>query len=107
MYMPNKPDRYGIKIVVVCDAKTFYMVNAEVYLGKGKQQSKGYSGLAEYYLLNLTAPIQNLNRTLTADNWFSSIPAAQKLLDKKTTFVGTVKKKQRRNTVGILGHKKS
>jgi hypothetical protein len=81
--MPGKPNWYSIKIVMVCDAKMFYMANAKVYIGKGKQNIKSYSSLAEYYLLNLMAPIQNLNRTLTADNWFTSITAAQKLSTRK------------------------
>jgi hypothetical protein len=32
-YMPNKPGKYGIKVWVLCDAKTFYCCNFKVYLG--------------------------------------------------------------------------
>ncbi|CAH2101125.1 unnamed protein product [Euphydryas editha] len=34
MYMPKKPARYGLKIVILNDSKTHYMVNAEIYCGK-------------------------------------------------------------------------
>lgn len=33
-YMPNKPAKYGLKMFTVCDAKTFYFSNFEVYCGK-------------------------------------------------------------------------
>ncbi|XP_068229423.1 uncharacterized protein, partial [Palaemon carinicauda] len=32
MYIPNKPAKYGIKLVMACDADTFYMCNAIPYL---------------------------------------------------------------------------
>ncbi|XP_064092988.1 uncharacterized protein LOC135205778 [Macrobrachium nipponense] len=35
MYIPNKPAKYGIKLVMACDAKTFYMCNAIPYLARG------------------------------------------------------------------------
>ncbi|XP_039481962.1 piggyBac transposable element-derived protein 4-like [Drosophila santomea] len=34
MYIPNKPNKYGIKIVMICDSATKYMFNAIPYLGK-------------------------------------------------------------------------
>jgi len=36
MYIPTKPAKYGIKIVMVCDAGTKYMVDASPYIGKKK-----------------------------------------------------------------------
>ena len=35
MYISNKPAKYGIKIFMVCDADSFYCLNAFPYLGKG------------------------------------------------------------------------
>lgn len=34
MYLPNKPAKYGLKIVMVCDSSTKYMIDASPYLGK-------------------------------------------------------------------------
>ena len=31
MYMPNKPAKYGLKIYIICDAKTSYMWDANVF----------------------------------------------------------------------------
>jgi len=34
MYIRNKPAKYGLKIMMVCDSKSSYMLNAMPYLGK-------------------------------------------------------------------------
>ena len=41
-YIPSKPARYGLKIFVLADAKTFYACNLDVYCGK--QPCGPYSG---------------------------------------------------------------
>ena len=35
MYIANKPAKYGIKLVMACNAKSKYMLNAMPYSGKG------------------------------------------------------------------------
>lgn len=37
IYMPNKPAKYGLKILIVCDAETFYVCNAYTYIYYGKK----------------------------------------------------------------------
>ena len=32
-YIPNKPSKYGIKVYVLADSKTFYSVSSKVYMG--------------------------------------------------------------------------
>jgi len=34
MHIPNKPAKYGIKIMMACDARSKFMLNAIPYLGK-------------------------------------------------------------------------
>lgn len=43
-------------------------------------------------VLQTCKPVMGSNQNITADNWFSSIEVADKLLKRKLTFVGTVKK---------------
>lgn len=89
-YIPSKPDKYGIKILMMCDAKTFYMINAKVYTGKGATPSG--IPVAEYYSVEMTKPIHGTNRNCTFDNWFTSIPMAKKLLNEhQVTIVGTMR----------------
>ncbi|KAK0060041.1 piggyBac transposable element-derived protein 4 [Biomphalaria pfeifferi] len=91
MYIPSKPDKYGIKIMMMCDSKNYYMCNAEVYTGKGSTPA-GVSA-TEYYSVQMTTPIHGTNRNCTFDNWFTSINTARKLYDDHVvTMVGTMKK---------------
>jgi hypothetical protein len=34
-YIPNKPSKYGIKVNVLADSKTFYLVSSKIYTGAG------------------------------------------------------------------------
>lgn len=91
MYIPNKPRKYGIKIMALTDAKTHYLLNAYIYSGKdsdGRTLTDDERKLPKptQAVLQLTKPIVGSNRNITADNWFSSIPRScsgtkQKRLD--------------------------
>lgn len=95
MYIPNKPSKYGLKIVMVCDVSTKYMINATPYLGKSTQ-SNGMP-LGEYFVKTLTEPIYRSNRNITMDNWFTSIKIADDLLKSpyNLTIVGTIRSNKR------------
>ncbi|XP_072375674.1 uncharacterized protein [Diabrotica undecimpunctata] len=90
MYIPNKLDKYGLKLVTICDAKTYYMCSAEPYIGK--EERKSQCSIPTQYLLELTTNIHGTNRNCTMDNWFTSYEAAEKLQEKNLTLVGTIKK---------------
>lgn len=100
IYMPNKPAKYGIKVLVLSDAQTYYTYNAYIYTGKGSD-GEGLSpaeknlGVPTQSVLRLSKPIENSNRNITADNWFSSIQLMQLLKAKKLTYLGTLKKNKR------------
>lgn len=98
MYIPNKPAKYGIKVQCLTDAKTNYLFNAYIYVGKGSdgrgltpdQQSKLL--IPTQAVIKLVAPIENTRKNVTADNWYSSIQLVQELDKKGLTYVGTLKK---------------
>ena len=91
MYVPSKPNKYGIKILMMCDSKTYYMLSAIPYTGA--QQQKGDEPLATKYVIELSKPIHGTYRNITMDNWFSSIPLADMMLQNhKITVVGTLRK---------------
>ncbi|CAG5058124.1 unnamed protein product [Parnassius apollo] len=92
MYIPSKPDKYGIKNLMTCDAKTAYMLDAFVYLGKGSCPTNVPA--AHFFTLKLTETIHGTNPNLTCDNWFTSIPAAKELLQKQVNLVGTLRRKR-------------
>lgn len=100
MYLPNKPRKYGIKIMALVDAKTHYLYNMYIYFGK---ESDGIGLTSEERLLpkptqsvlRLVKPIENTHRNVTADNWFSSIPLVDELLKRGLTYVGTMRKNKK------------
>jgi hypothetical protein len=95
MYIPNKPAKYGLKIEMMCDSGTRYMIDALPYLGKGT--NTGGLPLGEYVVKEITRSIHGSNRNVTTDNWFTSIPLAKSLLQQpyKLTIVGTLRANKR------------
>lgn len=77
-YIPNKPNKYGIKCPMICDSSTKYMVDAIPYLGKSTK-TNGLP-LGEFYVKELTKSVHRANRNITRDNWFTSISLAKNLL---------------------------
>ncbi|KAE8285601.1 hypothetical protein D5F01_LYC15266 [Larimichthys crocea] len=69
-YMPSKPAKYGIKVFWMCDARVPYAIDGTVYTGKqpGEKAQK------------------NLGRNITMDNFFTSVPLAQRLLEKNLRY---------------------
>ena len=119
VYMKSKPDKYGLKLMSLNDSNTSYMVYKYSYFGKyvfysvfsrinfqifampylGKQSTahmpKGK--IPDYFLRDMTASIHNTGRTVTCDNWFTSIPIMETLLKEpyKLSVTGTVRKNKR------------
>ncbi|CAB3225498.1 unnamed protein product [Arctia plantaginis] len=95
MYIPNKPDKYGIKFPMMCDASTKYMIDAIPYLGKSTK-TNGLP-LGEFYVKELTKTVHGTNRNVTCDNWFTSVPLAKNLLQTpyNLTIVGTIRSNKR------------
>lgn len=95
MYVPNKPNRYGIKIPMICDSGTKYMFNAMPYIGKATNTNGLPQG--EFYVKELSQPIHGTSRNITCDNWFTSVPLAKSLLSEpyKLTLVGTIRSNKR------------
>lgn len=100
VYMPAKPNKYGLKVLALTDARTSYFYNAYLYCGKGTD-GRGLSdderklSIPTQTVLRLIPPIINSNRNITADNWFSSMELVQELQKRKLTYVGTLKKNKR------------
>lgn len=95
IYIPNKPDKYGIKFPMMCDATSKYMIDADPYIGKST--NTGGVPLGEFYVKKLSQTIHGSNRNITCDNWFTSIPLAKSLLQKpyNLTLVGTIRSNKR------------
>ncbi|XP_051922662.1 piggyBac transposable element-derived protein 4-like [Hippocampus zosterae] len=87
--MPSKLAKYGLKIFWVCDARIPYAINGIVYTGRqpGEDVQKN---LGENIVQQLCGRFRNTGRNITMDNFFTSVPLAQHLLEKELTIVGTL-----------------
>ncbi|XP_050300110.1 piggyBac transposable element-derived protein 4-like [Anthonomus grandis grandis] len=93
MYMPVKPAKYGLKIQILADSKSHYMINSEIYTGKRSDRSN--LSIPTETVLRLVGPVVGTNRNITGDNWYTSMELTGELLNRKLTYVGTVKKNKR------------
>lgn len=105
-YISNKPAKYGIKVYALCDAKTFYTHNFEVYCGKQPEGPYQLSNKPHDIVLRLSSPIWGTGRNITMDNWYGSIPLVQSLFEKKITCLGTLKKNKTELPVEFQPNKK-
>lgn len=88
-YMPAKPAKFGIKIFWICDAANGYALAGEIYAGK--EGNTITRGLAERVAKSLAIPFHNTGRTLTMDNYFTSLPLVDHFAANRLTVVGTLR----------------
>ena len=100
-YTPAKPGKFGIKFWLLADAEARYVVNAKPYLGKNYDDNRGSQQLGEYVVMTLSEPYLHRGHNITTDNFFTSKKLADRLLEKKTTLVGTVKAKSKRTPTTV------
>lgn len=95
-YIPSKPNKYGIKIFALCDAKMFYTANLEVYVGRQPEGPFLVENSGQSIAERLSQPIHKSGRNITMDNWFMSIPLVDSLIRNfGLTVIGTLKKNKR------------
>lgn len=90
IYMPSKPDKYGMKLWWICDNATSYPLHGIPYLGR-EGHSRIYN-LSKNIVEKLCEPYFGTNRNVTFDNFFTSKPLAESLLINGMTVVGTLRK---------------
>lgn len=96
VYMPNKPNKYGIKVQAMVDSKTNYLCKFEVYSGKQPDGQYQVSNSPDEIVKRLVEPIKRSGRNITTDNWYTSAKLAQDLLtgEYKLSLVGTLNKRK-------------
>ena len=95
VFMPNKPDKCGIKFWIFCEVNSKYVVHIIPYLGAQEKAERGDLPLAEHVIMKISQPIIGKGYNITMDNFFTSLTAAVKLKEKRTTIVGTIRKNRR------------
>lgn len=91
-YIPSKPNKYGIKLYALVDARMYYTVNMEIYAGKQPAGQYEISNKPADVVKRLSSVICGTGRNITVDNWFTSLDLANFLLHNNLTLVGTMRK---------------
>ena len=95
-YMPIKPStKWGIKIWSLCESKTGYLLNYEIYTGK-KNVPVGPEGLGHRVVVDLLDPgYLDIGHHIYTDSFYTSPSLFQLLHDRTTGACGTVNPKRR------------
>ena len=88
-YIKNKPVRWGIKLWVLCEAKTGYVFKFQVYLRK--EGGNVEHNLARRVVKHLIAPIEGKFHNLYMDNFYCDPHLFLELEPKKVLACGTVR----------------
>jgi hypothetical protein len=93
-YIPSKPGKFGLKMYWVAEADTAIPLRCLLYVGRStvsEASREEHGGHVQALVMELMEPFLDSGRNLTTDNWFTSKKLALKLIDRRTTLVGTLK----------------
>lgn len=74
--MPNKSVKYGLKLFCICDANIRYIIFGIFYMGEEVQKK-----LRENVVQGLWSKLRSTRHNMPTDDFFSSVPLAQCLLE--------------------------
>lgn len=97
-YIPTKPGKFGIKAFWMTESETAIPLRCLLYCGRQTftpDQLEEHGGFVKTLIMNLAKPYLNCGRNITGDNYFSDISTSRTLLEKRTTYVGTIKSNKR------------
>nr|XP_045604935.1 piggyBac transposable element-derived protein 4-like [Procambarus clarkii] len=83
VYNPNKPDKYGVKLYMLAEAGTGYIIDFEVYSGVGKTTVETVMGLMR--------PLLNKGYHLYMDNYYNSVHLTELLRENGVYTCGTLR----------------
>lgn len=99
-YIPTKPGKFGIEIYWSVDSDNSFPLRCLVYIGEktlSRQEIEDSPSIPEAVVWNIIRPFLNEGRNITGDNYFSSLHLCQRLLERQTTYVGTMRQNKRDN----------
>jgi hypothetical protein len=89
--MPQKTNKYGMKLFILAESRTGYIWNFEVYHGKDPELDNNAAGVLKRLLDKLT----NKGHTVYVDRFYTSVPLAEELAKANTVLVGTIIKSRK------------
>lgn len=89
-HVPNKPAKYGLKIISLVDVKTSFTCNMELYCDQQPEGSYKVSNDPAAIVQRLIEHLKNSNSNLFCDEPYTSYLLAVSLLADKITFLGAM-----------------
>ncbi|CAF1401911.1 unnamed protein product [Adineta ricciae] len=97
-YIPSKRHRFGVKLFILCDCKTRFILDFIIYTGSTTEiKIFPTLGISGSIVMSLMEKYFYVGHVLYMDNWYSSSVLYETLHDMKTGACGTV----RPNRVGL------
>jgi hypothetical protein len=101
-YMPNKPQKWGLKVWCLADAVSKYVYNFSIYCGKSVENvlqpaSRGEPRLAHNVVLNMVEGLDGKGHVVVMDNYFSSVGLFSEMASRGIYATGTM----RSNRIGL------
>lgn len=91
VYMPAKPNKWGLKAWGLTDAKTGYIYNWHLYLGGETDQTSRAVNVPYKVISSLSEDVQNKGHVIYMDNFFSSPALFHYLAQHGTGACGTLR----------------
>jgi len=101
-FIPGKRHKYGVKLYLLCEPSG-YVYNLLVYCGKMDPISG--LGHAETVVMKLMDNILDRGHMLYTDNFYTSVPLAQQLLNRQTYLCGTLRKNRKHLPEAVVSAK--
>lgn len=89
VYMPDKPDKFGVKLFMLCDSSNGYCSRLEIY--HGTQQQPSEKGKIYDLVMRLINPYLGAGYKLYVDNYYSSPYLFHDLYQRQTGACGTLR----------------
>ena len=94
-YMPNKPDKFGIKFWMAVDVESKYLYNGFPYLPKNLTRS-GHASLPTDVVMKLMIPLFRQGFNVTCDNYFTFLDLSLRLAKRQCSLVATTRANRRK-----------
>lgn len=98
-YIPSKRHRFGVKLFVLCDCETGFILDFIVYSGTDtdipKLRPGDPLGLSGQIVKKMMEPYTGSGHVLFTDNWYTSPYLCEYLHEQRTGMCGTVKAKRK------------
>lgn len=100
-YIPNKTHKYGIKVFKLC-CGAGYTWNMKIYAGKEREEG---ASVPTNVVISLAENLLCQGRTIVTDNYYTSLELAEKLLEKQTHLLGTLRKNRKGLPIDVVQKK--